>query len=97
VDGLKVCPKGYIFFADYVGNAVWVLNPKNGRLVLIAQNSLNPDAEAKKAGALDRCSEVCLRGGKLYVSNIDLESFQDSPHTISVIDLKDIDFDELLK
>ncbi|MDR1383807.1 MAG: SMP-30/gluconolactonase/LRE family protein [Planctomycetaceae bacterium] len=97
VDGLKVCPKGYIFFADYVGNAVWVLNPKNGKLVLIAQNAINPDAEAKKAGALDRCSEVCLRDGKLYVANIDLESFKDSPHTVSVIDLKGIDFDELLK
>jgi len=97
VDGLKVCPKGYIFFADYVGNAVWVLNPKNGKLVLIAKNALNPDADAKKAGALDRCSEVCLRDGKLYVANIDLETFQDSPHTISVIDLKGFDFDELLK
>ncbi|MDR1957517.1 MAG: SMP-30/gluconolactonase/LRE family protein [Planctomycetaceae bacterium] len=97
VDGLKVCPKGYIFFADYVGNAVWVLNPKNGKLVLIAQNAINPDADAKKAGALDRCSEVCLRGDKLYVANIDLESFRDGPHTVSVIDLKGIDFDSLLK
>ncbi|MDR1492285.1 MAG: hypothetical protein LBT05_06155 [Planctomycetaceae bacterium] len=97
VDGLKVCPKGYIFFADYVGNAVWALNPKNGKLVLIAKNTLNPNAEEKKAGALDRCSEVCLRDGKLYVSNIDLESFQDGPHTVSVIDLKGVNFDELLK
>lgn len=96
VDGLKVCPKGYIFFADYVGNSVCVMNPKNGKTLLLAKNALNPNPEHKKAGALDRCSEVCLRGDKLYVSNIDLET-PDSPHTISVIDLKGIDFDELLK
>ncbi|MDR0869608.1 MAG: hypothetical protein LBN39_02330 [Planctomycetaceae bacterium] len=96
VDGLKVCPKGYIFFADYVGNAVWALNPKNGKTVLLAKNALNPDAEQKKAGALDRCSEVCLRGTKLYVSNIDLET-PDSPSTVSVFNLEGLDFDELLK
>ncbi len=96
VDGLKVCPKGYIFFADYVGNAVCVMNPKNGKTLLLGKNELNPDAEAKQAGALDRCSEVCLRNGKLYVSNIDLET-PDAPHTISVFDLSELDFDELLK
>ncbi|MDR0392081.1 MAG: hypothetical protein LBH59_09250 [Planctomycetaceae bacterium] len=96
VDGLKVCPKGYIFFADYVGNAVLVSNPANGKTVLIAKNNPNPNAEEKKNGALDRCSEVCLRGDKLYVANIDLDD-NNAPHTISVIDIKGIDFDELLK
>jgi sugar lactone lactonase YvrE len=96
VDGLKVCPGGYIFFADYVGNSVCVMNPKNGKTILLAKNALNPDAERKTAGALDRCSEVCLRGMKLYVSNIDLET-PEAPHTVSVIDLEGIDFDGLLK
>ncbi|MDR2705180.1 MAG: SMP-30/gluconolactonase/LRE family protein [Planctomycetaceae bacterium] len=96
VDGLKVCPKGYIFFADYVGNAVCVTNPANGKTVLIAKNPTNPNSEAKNAGALDRCSEVCLRGTKLYVANIDLED-NNAPHTVSVIDLSGIDFDALLK
>ncbi|MDR1485814.1 MAG: hypothetical protein LBT09_13455 [Planctomycetaceae bacterium] len=96
VDGLKVCPKGYIFFADYVGNAVLASNPVNGKTVLIAKNKTNPNAEEKKKGALDRCSEVCLRGGKLYVANIDLDD-NNAPHTISVIDLEGIDFDKLLK
>ncbi|MDR2439990.1 MAG: hypothetical protein LBE12_11550 [Planctomycetaceae bacterium] len=96
VDGLKVCPKGYIFFADYVGNAVCVTNPANGKTVLIAKNPPNPNPEAKKTGAFDRCSEVCLRDGKLYVANIDLED-NNAPHTISVIDLTGIDFDALLK
>ena len=96
VDGIKVCPAGYIFFADYVGNAVCVMNPANGKTLLLAKNALNPDAATKTAGALDRCSEICLRGTKLYVSNIDLET-PDAPHTISVINLEGIDFDALLK
>ena len=96
VDGLKICPKGYIFFADYVGNSVCVMNPKNGKTLLIAKNETPPTKAEKTAGALDRCSEVCLRGDKLYVANIDLET-TDAPHTVSVIDLKGIDFDELLK
>ena len=96
VDGLKVCPKGYVFFADFVNNSVCVLNPKNGKLVLLAQNAVNPNQEQKLAGALDRCSEVCLRGSKLYVANIDLET-PEAPHTISVINLERIDFDALLR
>lgn len=96
VDGLKVCPKGYIFFADFVGNAVCVMNPKNGKTLVVAKNALNPNAKTKNGGALDRCSEVCLRGSMLYVANIDLES-PSAPHTISVIDLAGIDFDALLK
>jgi sugar lactone lactonase YvrE len=96
VDGLKVCPKGYIFFADYVGNAVCVMNPANGKTVLLAKNPVNPNADAKTTGALDRCSEVCLRNDKLYVANIDLEDVN-APHTVSVIDLNGIDFDSLLK
>jgi sugar lactone lactonase YvrE len=96
VDGFKVCPKGYIFFADFVGNSVCVMNPKNGKTILLAKNELNPNEEQKRAGALDRCSEVCLRGDKLYVANIDLETPQ-APHTISVINLGEIDFDALLK
>ena len=96
VDGLKVCPKGYIFFADFVGNSVCVMNPKNGKTILLAKNALNPNEEQKRAGALDRCSEVCLRGDKLYVANIDLETPQ-APHTISVINLGAVDFDALLQ
>jgi hypothetical protein len=73
-----------------------VSNPANGKTVLIAKNNPNPNADEKKNGALDRCSEVCLRGDKLYVANIDLDD-NNAPHTISVIDLKGIDFDALLK
>ena len=96
IDGIKVCPKGYVFFADFVGNAVHVMNPKNGKTVTLAKNAINPNAEQKKAGALDRCSEVCLRDGKVYVSNIDLESTE-APHTLTVLDLNGVDLDALLQ
>ncbi|MGL4944497.1 MAG: SMP-30/gluconolactonase/LRE family protein [Thermoguttaceae bacterium] len=96
IDGIKIAANGIVFFADYVGNAVVAMNPANGKSVILAKNPTNPDAAAKKAGALDRCSEVCLRGDKLYVANIDLED-NSTPHTIGVIDLKGIDLDALLK
>ena len=96
VDGLKICPKGYIYFADFVGNTVCVMNPKNGKTILLAKNALNPNAAQKTGGALDRCSEVCLRGNKLYVANIDLES-PVAPHTISVINLEGVNLDALLR
>ena len=42
-------------------------------------------------GLLDKPSEVCLRGKKIYVANIDLpfdNNEYDAPHTISVLKLK---------
>ncbi|MGL6227101.1 MAG: SMP-30/gluconolactonase/LRE family protein [Thermoguttaceae bacterium] len=96
VDGLKVCPKGYILFADFVGNAVFIANPENGKTILLAKD---PAGGTGKDGELDRCSEVCLRGSKLYVSNIDLPygNKNDEPYSLSVLDLNGFDFDELLK
>ena len=96
VDGLKVCPKGYIFFADFAGNAVHVGNPANGKVLLLAKDLVGGTGEK---GELDRCSEVCLRGSKLYVANIDLpfDNKNDSPYTVSILDLDGVDFDELLK
>ncbi|MGL6193985.1 MAG: hypothetical protein ACRC2T_04095, partial [Thermoguttaceae bacterium] len=96
VDGIKVCPKGYIFFADFAGNAVLVANPANGKIVKLAQD---PVGGTGAGGELDRCSEVCLRDGKVYAANIDLPygNKNDEPSTITVFSIKDIDFDELLK
>jgi len=42
-------------------------------------------------GLLDKPSEVCLRGKRIYVANIDLpfdDNEYDTPHTISVLKLK---------
>ncbi len=86
-DGLKVCPKtGEVYIADFLGNAVHKVCPKTGKVVTIAKNG---NTSGRK-GRLDRPSEPCVRGNKLYVSNIDLPlagNRYDKPHTITVIEL----------
>ena len=95
VDGMKVCPSGFIFFADFAGNAVHVANPENGKVVVLAKD---PVGGTGKNGELDRCSEVCLRGDKVYVANIDLPygNENDKPHSVTIIDLAPV-LDKLLK
>ena len=86
-DGMKVDLKtGDIYVADFLGNAVHKVDGKTGKVTTIARND-NTDGTG---GLLDRPSEVCLRDGKIYVSNIDLAlagNEYDKPHTISVIEL----------
>jgi len=86
-DGIKFDPKtGDIYVADFVGNAVHRVDGKTGKVTTLAKNG-NTTGEG---GALDRPSEVCLRGNRLYVANIDLPlagNAYDKPHTISVIEL----------
>ncbi len=88
-DGLKVDTKtGDVYIADFVGNAVHKVDAKTAKVTTLAKNG-NTDGSG---GALDKPSEVCLRGNRLYVSNIDLSlagNEHDAPHTISVIELKD--------
>jgi len=87
-DGLKVCPKtGLVYIADFLGNAVHCVCPKSGKVKVIAKNGLTDGA----GGLLDKCSEVCLRGNRVYVANIDLNldgNTFDKPYTVSVFDLK---------
>jgi len=86
-DGLKVDQEtGLVYIADFLGNAVHCVDPKSGKVTMLAQNDLSDG----KDGQLDKCSEVCLRDGKVYVSNIDLDldgNTFDEPYTISVIEL----------
>ena len=86
-DGLKVDQEtGLIYIADFLGNAVHCVCPETGKVTVIAQND-NTDGSG---GSLDKCSEVCLRGNRLYVANIDLNlngNTFDKPYTVSVIDL----------
>lgn len=96
VDGLKVDQKtGYVYFADFAGNAVFVVNPQNGKVVLLAQDPLGTD----KTGDLDRCSEVALRDGFVYAANIDLPFGQKNGPVpcISKIDTRNLPLDKLLK
>jgi len=86
-DGLKICPKtDDIFIADFLGNAVHRVSAKTGKVTTLAKNDDTDGA----GGLLDKPSEVCLRGGKLYIANIDLPlagNKHDKPHTISVFEL----------
>ena len=87
-DGLKVCPAtGDIYVADFIGNAVHKVDAKTGKVATIIQNENNSSGIG---GKLDKPSEVCFRGKKLYIANIDLTydgNEHDSPHTISVIEM----------
>jgi sugar lactone lactonase YvrE len=88
-DGLKVCPRtGDIYIADFLANAVHKVNPTSGKVTTIWANKNNSGGVA---GLLDKPSEVCLRGNRIYVANIDLPfdgNVHDEPRTISVIELE---------
>lgn len=84
-DGLKIDPKtDDIYVADFLGNAVHKIDAITRKVTTLAANG-NTDG---RGGLLDRPSEVCLRGRRIYVSNIDLPlagNAYDKPHTLSVI------------
>jgi len=86
-DGLSIDRKtGEVYIADFLGNAVHKVDPKTGKVTTIAKND-NTDGAG---GALDRPSEPCVRGNRVYVANIDLPlagNKYDKPHTVSVIEL----------
>jgi len=88
-DGLSIDPEtGYIYIADFLGNALHRVDPRSGTIYTIAKNGETDGT----GGELDRPSEPCVRGGSVYVANIDLElagNTSDELHTISVIKLED--------
>lgn len=88
-DGMKICPKtGAIYVADFAGDAVHKVCPDTGKVTTLWKNAVNLGGAD---GLLDKPSEVCLRGKRLYIANIDLPfagNVYDEHHTISVIDLK---------
>ncbi|MCP3920231.1 MAG: hypothetical protein GY711_32290 [bacterium] len=85
-DGLYITADDRIYVADFLGNAVHQIDIDSGRVNTLARSPVGDGA----AGLLDGPSEVCVRGDRMYVSNIDL-SFgdiqHDDVHNISVIDL----------
>ena len=89
-DGIKFDPKtNAIYVTDFISNAIHKVDVVTGKVTTIAKNENNSGGVG---GLLDKPSEVCLRGNRLYVSNIDLPfdgNEYDQPHTISVIELDD--------
>lgn len=87
-DGMKIHPEtGDLYIADFIGNAVHKVDVKTGKVTTIAKNENNSGGIG---GKLDKPSEVCFRGNKIYVANIDLTldgNEHDAPHTISVIEM----------
>ena len=88
-DGLSVDPvSGDIFIADFLGNALHRVNHKTGKVTTLAKNENSTGA----GGALDKPSEPCVRGNRVYVANIDLNldgNKYDDLHTVSVVELDD--------
>ena len=88
VDGMKVHPTtGDVYIADFLGNALHVVDVKTGKVTTLAKNDNTDGAD----GALDKPSEPCIRGNKCYVANIDLPfdgNEFDAPHSISIIEIK---------
>ncbi|MDO4573740.1 MAG: hypothetical protein Q4D98_00840 [Planctomycetia bacterium] len=84
IDGIRV-DGDTIYFADFLGNAVRRVGIAEGVVQTLAENPVGTGA----GGQLDRCSEVCRRGAKLYVSNIDLpfDNENDPPNTLTILEL----------
>ena len=86
VDGMQYDGQGSIWFADFMGNAIFRVCTASGAAALVARN---PPGEGA-AGELDSPSECIRLGNKVYVSNIDLTfgpHTADETHTLSIIDL----------
>lgn len=86
-DGLQIDSEDNLWVADFIGNAVIMVDSKTGKSTIISKNSVPQTGED---GLLDAPSECIMVGNKVYVSNIDIDHGQqtaDKIQTISVIDL----------
>ncbi len=87
-DGLQPDAEDNLWVADFLGNAVFKICSRTGKVTCIAKNGPTDGSD----GGLDAPSECIRRGNRVYVSNIDITygpNKHDAVHTISVIDLKD--------
>ena len=73
--------------ADFFSNAIHLVDAKSGEVKTLLQN---PNSDGA-GGKLDKPSEPCVRGSKIYASNIDLPydgNESDKPDSLIVIPLK---------
>ena len=86
VDGMQYDGEGFIWFADFIGCALFKVCTKSGTATMIAKNAACDGVN----GELDAPSECIKLGSKVYVANIDLTfgpNTADETYTISVIEL----------
>ena len=86
LDGAQFDGQGYIWVADFIGNAIARISTATGKAEIIAKNAPGDGP----GGALDAPSECIRRGNKVYISNIDLTfgpNKADEFQSMSVIDL----------
>ena len=86
MDGAQFDGQGYVWIADFIGNAICRVATATGKAEIIAKNAPGDG----KGGALDAPSECIRRGNKVYISNIDLTfgpNNADAYQSMSVIDL----------
>lgn len=86
-DGMKIDGNDDIYVADFLANAVHKVDGRTGKVTTLARNALCRGEN----GELVKPSEVCIRDGKVYVANINLNldgNRHGKPYTVSVFDLK---------
>ncbi len=86
-DGMRYVPEWKaLVVADFFSNAVHLVDGTSGEVTTLLQNPNSDGANGK----LDKPSEPCVRGSKIYASNIDLPydgNEADKPDTLTVIRL----------
>lgn len=87
-DGLSIDRKtNEVYIADFLGNALHKVDLATGKVTTLAKNGDTTGA----GGLLDKPSEPCVRGSRVYVANIDLPlagNTNDKPNTVSVVEIQ---------
>ncbi|HEY3324850.1 MAG TPA: SMP-30/gluconolactonase/LRE family protein [Planctomycetota bacterium] len=89
-DGLHADNEGYVWVADFMGNAIGKICTETGAVTIVAKNEPCKKVDCA-SGELHAPSECIKRGNKIYVSNIDITygpNVKHDAHTMSVITLK---------
>jgi sugar lactone lactonase YvrE len=84
-DGMRYVPKWKaLVVADFFSNAIHLVDAATGEVNTLLQNPNSDGADGK----LDKPSEPCVRGAKIYAANIDLpydDNEPDKPDSLVVI------------
>ncbi len=87
-DGLRFDRDGNLWIADFAGNAVGMYDFKTGKVSVVKKSPIPSDGSA---GTLNAPADIALRGGRLYISNmnVNMSPHKASPvHSMTVVDLR---------